>query len=177
MANSERKKREKILAIVTIIVVLSALTFSIIIEPQLVKRNKSLKRMYQLQLELTKMRTDVRLKDRTDNIYSFYEPVIASIGDDTKDLAVFTRELRDLYNDLDVKNISINPIIKEEFFKQLSVKIEMSGKIKDILTFICKVDENKKPMHIERMDIISHEITDNVKATFVITKVVAESNT
>ncbi|MBN2591528.1 MAG: hypothetical protein JXA96_16805 [Sedimentisphaerales bacterium] len=177
MTNSERKNREKILAIVTIIVVLGALAFSIIIEPQLAKRKKSLEEMYQLQLKLTKMRTDVRMKDRTDNIYSVYEPVIASIGNDAKDLSVFARELRNLYNKLEVKNMSINPIIKEEFFKQLSMKIEVSGKIQDILSFILEVERYKNPIHIERMDIISHEITDTVKATFVITKVVAEANT
>jgi Tfp pilus assembly protein PilO len=172
MANSKTKNREKIWAIITIIIVLVALVYTVILEPQIQKKEKSLQQMNQMRLKLAKMKTDVLMKDRTDKIYSIYEPIIASIGSDQQDISVFTRELRDMYKDLrvNIRTVIINPIAREEFFKQLSVKIEMSGNIRDILSFICKIDTYDRPIHIELLDIISQEITDNVKASFIITK-------
>ncbi len=178
MANSEKRNREKILAVITLIVVISALTFIIIIEPQLTERKKCLEHLHQLQLKLTKMRNAVRMKDRTDKIYSDYEPFIKSSGEGLHDALVFTRELQSLYGNLKVgiKTVTISPTVKEEFFKQLSVRIEMSGSIKEILTFICSIEEDSTPIHIELLEIIPQEITDNVKASFIITKVVAEAD-
>jgi len=178
MANSMKKNREKMLAVTTLIVVLGVLAYTIIIEPQIQKRKNNLDQMNQLQLKLARMNVDVLMKDRTENIYSIYEPIIASVGSDQQDISVFTRELRDLYKNLkvNIRTVIINPVVKEEFFKQLSVKIEMSGNIRDILSFVCELDTYDKPIHIELMDLISQEITDNVKASFVITKIVAEAN-
>lgn len=176
MINSEKRNHEKILVVITAIVVLSALTFSIIIEPQLKGRKSRLDHMNKLQLKLTKMTNDVSMKERTDKLYSVYEPFIAGSGTDQDEISLYTRELRSLYQNLkvNIRTVTINPIVREDFFKQLSVKIEMSGNIKEILKFIYMIDNYNKPIHTELLDIISQEPTDTVKASFVITKVVAE---
>ena len=174
--NSIKNNREKILAIITAIVIISTLTFITIIEPQLKVRKTHLAHMRQLQLKMMKMKGDLLIKDRIDSIYSQIEPLIVSNGTDQQEISLFTRELRNLYLKLRVntRTIKILPITKEEFYKRLSVRIEMSGHIKEILNFIHSVEAHSNPIRIEQFDIKAREIMDNVQASFLITKVVAE---
>jgi len=176
---SAKKSREKVLAIITISVILGAVAFTVIIEPQLKERKAHLAHMRQLQLKLTKMKGDLLLKDRIDDIYSQIEPLIASNGTDQQEISLFTRELSDLYSKLNVrtKTIKILPIISEEFYRRLSVKIEMSGHVREILNFILSVETYPNPIKIEQFDIKVREIVDNIQASFLVTKVVAQPET
>lgn len=169
--------REKLLAIITAIIAFGAIIFAVIIEPQLDKRKTRLARMHQLQLKLTKMRGDLLIKDRIDKIYLQIEPLITSRGSDQQEISAFTRELRDMYLRLNVnvKTINILPTVNEEYYRRLSVKIEMQGYIRDILKFIFSVEKSPKPVRIERFDLISRETVDNVQMTFVLSKVVSKS--
>jgi len=179
MMTSAKKSREKVLAIITISVILGAVAFTVIIEPQLKERKAHLAHMRQLQLKLTKMKGDLLLKDRIDDIYSQIEPLIASNGTDQQEISLFTRELSDLYSKLNVrtKTIKILPIISEEFYRRLSVKIEMSGHVREILNFILSVETYPNPIKIEQFDIKVREIVDNIQASFLVTKVVAQPET
>lgn len=176
MIASRKTNREKLLAIVTVAVVLGTAIFAAIIEPQLKERKLRLEHMHQLQLKLTKMKGDLLVKDRIDNIYSQIKPLIAADGADQQQISLFTRELSDLYSKMNIKiqSVKILPITKEEFYKRLSVKIEMSGYIKNILDFVHCVETYPKPIRIEQFDLKSREIVDDVQASFLITKVVAE---
>lgn len=176
---SAKKSREKVLAIIAISVILGAVAFTAIIEPQLKERKARLALMRQLQLKLTKMKGDLLLKDRIDDIYSQIEPLIAGNGTNQQEISLFTRELSDLYSKLNVKTktIKILPIINEEFYRRLSVKIEMSGHVREILNFILSVETYPNPIRIEQFDIKAREITDNIQASFLVTKVVAEPET
>lgn len=176
---SAKKSREKVLAIITISVILGAVAFTAIIEPQLKERKAHLALMRQLQLKLTKMKGDLLLKDRIDDIYSQIEPLIASNGTNQQEISLFTRELSNLYSKLNVrtKTIKILPIINEEFYRRLSVKIEMSGHVREILNFILSVETYPNPIRIEQFDIKAWEIVDNVQVSFLVTKVVAQPET
>jgi Tfp pilus assembly protein PilO len=178
MANS-KNSREKVLAILAISVILGVVTFTVVIEPQLKVRKARLARMHQLQLKLTKMKGDLLIKDRIENIYSQIEPLIASSGTNQQEISLFTRELSNMYSKLNVrtKTIKILPITNEEFYRRLSIKIEMSGHIREILTFILSVETHPNPVRIEQFDIKAREILDNVEASFLVTKVVAELQT
>lgn len=179
MIAGTKNNREKLLAIIAATVILGAVTFIAIIEPQLKERKLRLERMHQLQLNLTKMKGDLLIKDRIDNIYSQIKPLIASNGTDQQEISLFTRELSDLYSKLNVRirSVKILPIVNEEFYKRLSVKIEMSGHVKNILNFIRSVEAYPNPIRIEQFDLKAREIVDNVQASFLITKVVAEPET
>jgi len=179
MMASAKKNREKALAIVATSVILGAVAFTAIIEPQFKERKARLAHMRQLQLKLTKMKGDLLLKDRIDDIYSQIEPLIASNGTDQQEISLFTRELSDLYSKLNVrtKTIKILPIISEEFYRRLSVKIEMSGHVREILNFILSVETYPNPIKIEQFDIKVREIVDNIQASFLVTKVVAQPET
>lgn len=179
MAVITKSNREKLLATITAIVMLGAVIFTVIIEPQLKERKARFARMRQLQLKLTKMKGDLLIKDRIDNIYLQIEPLITSYGTDQQEISAFTRELSDLYSKLNVRtrSIKILPTVSEEFYRRLSVRIEMQGHIREILNFILSVEKNPNPIRIEQFDLRAREIVDNVQVSFVITKVVAEPET
>jgi Tfp pilus assembly protein PilO len=179
MIASAKNNREKVLAIIAVSVILSTFIFAVIIEPQLDKRKSRLARMHQLQLKLMKMRGDLLIKDRIDSIYSQIKPLIVSNGTDQQEISLFTRELRNLYSKLRVntRTIKILPIVNEEFYKRLSIRIEMSGHIQEIINFIHSVETYHNPIRIEQLNITAREIADNVQASFLVTKVVAESET
>jgi Tfp pilus assembly protein PilO len=174
--NSSRSNREKVLVVITVSVALSASIFIVVIEPQLKEHKTRLMRMNQLQLKLTKMKGDLLVKDRIDSVYAQIEPLIASSGTDQQEISLLTRELSDLYSKRNVKTrtIKILPLTNEEFYRRLSVRIEMSGHIREILDFIASIERHPNPIRIEQFDIKSREIVDNVEVTFVITKVVAK---
>ena len=175
--NSSRSNREKVLAVVTMSLVLGAAIFIVVIEPQLKEHKARLMRMNQLRLKLTKMKGDLLVKDRIDSVYAQIEPLIASSGTDQQEISLFTRELSDLYSKRNIRTrtIKILPLTNEEFYRRLSVRIEMSGHIREILNFIASIEKHPNPIRIEQFDIKSREIVDNVEASFVITKVVAKS--
>jgi Tfp pilus assembly protein PilO len=176
MIASTKNNREKLLAIIAAIVILSTVIFIAIIEPQLKERKLRLNRMHQLQLTLTRMRGDLLVKDRIDDIYLQIKPLITSSGTDQQEISLFTRELSDLYSKLNVKirSVKILPIIDEEFYKRLAIKVEMSGHINSLLNFILSIETYSNPVRIEEFDLKTREIMDNIQASFLITKVVAE---
>ncbi len=165
--------REKILAIITFCVVIGAIVFTVIIEPQLEKRKQCLKHMRQSQLKLTKMKADLLIKDRIDTIYTQIEPFIAGDGTEQQEKAQFTRELSRLCSKLNTTSTTILPTTNEDYYRRLSAKIEMNGHIRDILGFILAVEAYSNPIRIEQFDFKAREIADNIHATFIITKVVA----
>jgi Tfp pilus assembly protein PilO len=177
--NRTGSNREKFLAAITAIVVICAVVFVVIIEPQLKKRSASLERMHQLQLKLTKMKGDLLIKDRIDSIYSQIEPLLAGSGTDQQEKSGFTRELSGLYSKLNVTitSTTILPTVDERYYRCLSAKIEMQGHIREIFNFILAVENHHNPIKIEQFNFKAREIIDNVNASFLVTKVVAKSQT
>jgi len=176
MINSSKSNREKVLMVFTVSVALCATIFMVIIEPQLKEHKARSMRMNQLRVKLTKMNGDLLVKDRIGSVYAQIESLITSSGTDQQEISLFTRELSDLYSKRNVKTrtIKVLPIADEEFYKRLSVKIEMSGQIKEILNLITSIEKHPNPIRIEQFDIKSREVIDNVEASFVITKVVTK---
>lgn len=179
MITGTKNNHEKLLAIITATVILGTVIFIAIIEPQLKQRKLRLDRMHQLQLKLTRMRGDLLVKDRIDDIYSQIEPLITGSGTDQQEISLFTRELSDLYSKLNVKirSVKILPIVDEEFYKRLSIRVEMSGHINSLLNFILSIETYSNPVRIEQFDLKAREIMDNIQASFLITKVVVEPQT
>lgn len=177
--NRTRNNREKFLAVITVGVVICAVVFVVVIEPQLKERRASLERMHQLQLKLTKMKGDLLIKDRIDNIYSQIEPLIAGDGTDQQEKSRFTRELSGLYSKLNVTitSTTILPTVDEQFYRRLSAKIEMRGHIREVFNFVLAVETYPNPIKIEQFHFKAREIIDNVHASFLVTKVVARPQT
>lgn len=176
MSGGTKNNHEKPLAVTAALVIIGAVAFTAIIKPQLKRRKLHLERMHELQLKLTRMKGDLLIKDRIDNIYSEIEPLITGSGTDQQEISQFTRELSNLYSKPNVKirSVKILPIANEKFYRRLSIKIEMSGLVRNILNFILSVEKYPHPIRIEQFTLKAREIADNVRASFLITKVIAE---
>ena len=177
MNTGRKKSREKLLAVIAAIVLAGTAVFGIFIAPQLRVRKQLLERMHQSQLKLTKMQGDLLIKDRIDNIYSQVEPLIAGSGTEQQEISLFTRQLGELYSKLNVKirSVKILPSVNENFYRRLSIKIEMSGNVKDVLQFICSVETSQNPLRIEQFDLKGLETSNNIEVSMLVTKVVAEA--
>ena len=169
-------KRERALAIITSCVIFGVIVYNVILNPQLEHRQTLLSNMRQLQLDLTKMKADILLKDSIDRTYSQIEPLISVIGNRQEEIGLFSSEIGGLYKSLSVepRTMTINPVVTEEYYSRLSISMEMIGNIKDIIKFIYCVETHPNPIRIERLEIIPREINDNVLATFLLTKVIVE---
>jgi len=169
-------KREKWLAIIAAGVIFGAAVLTLVISPQLHRYKMQLQRLDDLQLKLAKMKADLLVRDRIDKLYSQVEPLISSEGTDQQELSVLTRELSDLYANLNMKirSVKLLPITHEPYYRRLAIKIEMTGHIRNILQFIFSVERYQYPLRIERLELAAQETADNVLATVRITKVVTE---
>lgn len=179
MRTSAGQNREKLLAVAAATVIVGAVVFSVVIEPQLKERKLRLARMHQLQLKLTKMKGDLLIKDRIDDAYSQIEPLITSNGTEQQEISLLTRQLNDFYSRLNVKirSVKILPTVTEDFYRRLSIKIEMGGHIRDILKFVSLVETCPNPIRIEQFGVKAREIADDIQSSFLITKVVSKSQT
>lgn len=173
--NPLEKTREKKLAIATMATLASVLIFLIIVDPQLARHKALMDQIHQQQINLTKMKSDLLVKDRIEKEYLEIEPLIRSSRTDQQEISLFTRELNDLYSPLQVKigSVKIFPLVQNEFYRQLSIKIEMSGDIKDIMGFIRAIESSPKPLRVERLTLDVKEIIDQVQASFLISKVIS----
>jgi Tfp pilus assembly protein PilO len=173
------KKHEKSLALITVVIILATVLFTVIIDPQLKKHQQRLHDLNQLQLKLTKLRGDILVKDRIDRAYAQIEPLLATSQNDQQEISTFTRDVSDLYSKLNTKirSVKILPPASESFYRSLSIKIEMSGNIKDILKFIHAVEIHPSPLRIEQLDIKAQETNDTVQASLLISKVISGSKT
>jgi Tfp pilus assembly protein PilO len=109
-----------------------------------------------------------------DQAYSEIEKHITSRKNDQQEISILTRQLNDYYSPLPVKisSVKIFPVTRYEFYRKLSVKIEMTGDIQDILHFINLLEKNPQPVRIERLAMTARDIVDQVQASFLVTKMV-----
>ncbi|MFC1677111.1 type 4a pilus biogenesis protein PilO [Planctomycetota bacterium] len=179
MQLQKAKNREKLWAVITVILLAGIFIFTVVIDPQLKKRQGLTEKLGQLQINLTRIKGDVLVKDRIDQIYSQIEPLIATTGTEQQQISAFTRQLSDIYSKLNVKirSVKILPATNENFYKRLSIKIEMTGNVKDFLRFVQTVERHSEPIKIEQFDLKAKETRDNVQVSMVISKVVCGPKT
>jgi len=172
-----RASRQTLLAAVAAVVILAAAIGTLVVEPRLKERKARLARMQELQVKLARLQGNLLVRNRIDGMYEQIEPLIAGGGSDQQEMSVFTRELSDLYAGLNIKmrSVKLLPTVKEEFYRLLSVKIEMQGHVRDVLRFVLLVEAHSSPLRIEQVGLKAREVTDEVYASFLVTKVVAES--
>jgi Tfp pilus assembly protein PilO len=178
MAVKDSKKREKRLALATAAVLGSVFLFTIIIDPQLKKHNVLASQFSQLQLDLTRARGNLLIKDRIEKAYAQIEPLIAAKGNEQQQISDFTRLLDQIYSKLNMKirSVKILPVADESHYQKLSIRIEMTGFIKDFLKFIEAVEQHTEPVRIEQFDLTVQETKDNVMVSMIISKIVSKEN-
>jgi len=62
------KNREKFWAVLTIAIIIMVVVFVSIVDPRLKERRAKLDQLSNLQLRLTKIKSDILVKDRIDNL-------------------------------------------------------------------------------------------------------------
>jgi len=178
MGLKDSKKREKLLAIVTAAILGSIFLFTTIIDPQL-KKHKALAAQYtQLQLNLTRAKGNLLIKDRIEKVYTQIEPLIAAQGSEQQQISDFTRLLDQIYSKLNVKirSVKILPATDESYYRKLTIRIEMKGFVKDFLKFIEAVEQHTEPVRIEQFDLTVQESKDTIIASMIISKIVSAEN-
>lgn len=172
------KKREKLLAVLTASLIGSVFLFTSIIDPQL-KRHKTLSSQFlQLQLDLTKARGNLLIKDRVEKAYTQISPLITAQDSQQQQISDFTRLLDQIYSKLSVKirSVKILPVEDENYYRKVSIRIEMTGFVKDFLKFIESVEQHQEPIRIEQFDLTAQETQDTVMASMIISKIVSSEN-
>lgn len=172
MAN---KKREKILAAITVVIIAGAILNWALVKPQTNSLRQLRLDRQLLEQKLLKLKSDYRVKDQINEIYTQIEPLMQSKGTDQQEISQFTRQLNDLYGPLGltIKSVKILPPTHEPFYRSLSIKIEMSGKIKRIASFMELLTSQPEPIKIESFTLQAQEVADSVSAMFLITKILA----
>lgn len=178
MGVKDSRKRGKLLAIVTAAILGSTFLFTIIVDPQLKKHKALSGRLAQLQLDLTRARGNLLIKDRIEKVYTQIEPLIAAQGNQQKQISDFTRLLDQIYSKLNVKirSVKILPVADENYYCKLTIRIEMTGFVKDFLKLIEEVDQRTEPIRIEQFDLTSKETKDTIMASMIISKIVSAEN-
>jgi len=171
------KNREKILAILTIAIIITMMIFISVVAPRLKERKIKLGQLSNLQLRLTKIRSDILLKDRIDSLYQQIEPLLESGENQQQEISLFTRQLSDIYSSLNVKirSVKILPVSNENFYRKLVIKLEMSCPVKELLKFVHELETISEPVKIEKFDLKTADIVDNLRLSLLISKVVAKT--
>lgn len=178
MGLKDSQKREKVLAIATVVILGSIFLFTSIIDPQLKKHKGLMSRLTQHQLDLTKARGNLLIKDRIEKAYIQIDPLIATQDSQQQQISDFTRLLDQIYSKLNIKirSVKILPVADENYYRKLTIRIEMTGFVKDFLKFIEAVEQHTEPIRIEQFDLTSQETKDTIMASMIISKIVSVEN-
>jgi Tfp pilus assembly protein PilO len=175
MGSMDSKRREKPLAILTVVILGAVFLFASIIDPQLKKYRTLSSRLALLQLDLTKARGNLLIKDRIEKTYTQISPLITLQNSQQQQISEFTRLLDQIYSKLNVKirSVKILPAAEENYYRKLSIRIEMTGFVKDFLSFIEAVEQCPSPIKIEQFDLTAQELQDTVMVSMIISRIVS----
>ncbi len=176
MVSKKRLNREKYLVLITATVIAIGIIYAVAVNPQLRRRKTIVRNMAELELRLAKMKRDTLIKDQIDGLYRKVEHLIAGTGSEQQDLSLFAGQLAKLYSELDLKirSVKILPDLDESFYKRLSIKIEMLGNARNVISFIIRVETCDNPIKIEQLIMKAQEPAGYIQSTFVISKIVAK---
>lgn len=168
-------RRERGLAVATSIVIGGAVLLTQVVDPQLRAHKTRLTQLRESHLQLVKMKADLLVKNRIDEAYRRVEPLITGHGTDQQEISVFSRDLSGLYAKLNLKtrSVKILPVQEEESYRLLSIRIELEGRVQEVIRFILAVETHPKPLRIEQLTLRAREVADQVQGSFLITKVAA----
>ena len=170
------KTREKLLAVITIAMLVVIFLFSSIIDPQLKERKKLLERYDRLFLEMTKTQANVLIRDRIEKVYSEVEPFIASHGNQQQQISKFTNVLDQMYSKLNVqiRSVKILPVSEENSCRRLTIRIEMTGSVTEFLKFVQAVEKHPEPIKIEQFELTAQELKDTVRVSMLVSRIVTQ---
>jgi hypothetical protein len=110
-------------------------------------------------------------------LYQQIEPLLESGENQQQEMSLFTRQLSDIYSKLNVKirSVKILPVSNENFYRKLAIKLEMSCHVKELLKFVYELETIGEAVKIEKLDLKTADIADNLRLCLLISKVVAKT--
>jgi hypothetical protein len=169
-------KREISFGVITLVLLGIVFLFTAVVDPQLKKHKILSRQLDRLQLDMTKARKNLLIKDRTDKIYDQIESLLDAENNQQRQISAFTRRLDMIYSQLNIKirSIKILPVSNDNYYQRLSIKIEMAGHVKDFLKFIETINGHEEPIRIEQFELTAQETKDNIIASVIVSKIVHE---
>jgi len=74
-----------------------------------------------------------------------------------------------------IRSVKILPVSNENFYRKLEIKLELSCHIKEFFKFVHELETIGQPVKIEKLDLKTADIVDNLKLCLLISKVVAKT--
>lgn len=167
-------RRERFLAIAALSALLAAFVIKGALAPQWQRYTRLQERRRALELDLTRMEANLRLKNHIEARHNELKDLIRHSGTASQEMSRFARLLTDLYRplSLDVRSVRPLPDRNEEFYHQFALHLEMTGAIDQLAAFLVAVAEVPEPIRVQNIDIVCKDRPDVVTASLVITKVV-----
>lgn len=174
----DHKKREKLLAIVTGILILTTVVYSSVLKPQINKRAELLSELTQKKIMFTEMQADILIKDRIEDSYARMASQLESDRTDQEEKSIFSQEFQTLNSKFNLKPdfIKFLPMIKNEFYRKILIKVELKGGINNIVEFISNVENEKQTIKFEEISFLTRDRDDNIQLSFVLSKVISNAS-
>jgi Tfp pilus assembly protein PilO len=170
MMNSSR---DQSILIIPCVLIVSLCAYVLSVKPMLSQR-KTLKANYAaLQEKALRAKRDINEKDLIELRYQALRHKVPDT-EVNEDPQSFGRQLNELSLDqgLNVTSIQPFPMQLESSYQTETYKLTLEGHIDQILGFVDCIDMSHEPVRIVRLNVQSGHITDRVKATFQVSKVV-----
>lgn len=169
------KRRERILSMLAGCLVGGLVIYKVCVGGVLAGYSEARAKTRELAVEWAKVQADVKVRDAMEEKYSRIEPMLANSGVEQRDISTFTRETGRVYSqrNLKVRSVRILPMTKGEYYGKLSLRVELSGEIGEILKLLGDIERMDSPVRVEEFEVSVQDRADNVRACFVISKMVS----
>ena len=176
MTNDRNYERQRSIAVITIIVIIAALLYLLVVAPAITKIRKQKLAMLQLRAELSRVRADMKAKDRTEQQYEKVKFLFSSAGSAQQDISQFSKQLNSMYADVDIqiRSIKIMPVEEHKYYRKISIKLEFTGPVRDVFMLLFKI-ETAAAISIDKMAIRAGRSIDKITATVLLSKITAVS--
>lgn len=169
------KRRERVLGIITAMMIGGFILYKIFMGGMIAGYSEARAKTRELAGEWGKVQADIKVRDEMEVMYSQVKPMLANGGVEQRDISAFTRETSRLYSqrNLKVRSVRILPTTKGEYYGKLALRVELSGEVGEILKLLGDIEGMDSPVRVEELEVSVQDRADNVRAGFVISKMVS----
>lgn len=173
MKKNNSNLRQKRIAILTLIMIVAVILYTVILEPIVIRVKDHNSDIGLLKSDLVKIKSDMQVKERVESEYEKVKELISSKGSAQQEISSFSTQLHKIYSaiNLQIRSLKIMPAVESDFYRTVSIRIEFEGMIKDITKLISEIEAANAPVSIEQLQIKSTQVTDKVKATLLLSKI------
>ena len=169
------KQREIVLAMATVAVILGALVYTQIVEPQLKHRKQLRRTLADTQLQVLKIQRDLHRRNAVNQQYKQITPLLSDSFEETQAISVFLRQIRDRYTALGLRPnlVKQQPITHEKGHTVLSIRLDLNARMNQFLRFLESMQNEQDAIAVRRCEIKARDERDSISASLLITKIVA----